>query len=199
MGRPRNTNASRHLITMSALLFLGMVCPATPGFTAGPPHHVDDDAWVAPEVRWLQGRTHTLRADQSIQAALDASVAEALVQLGGTVVLAGHASTACQMTLDMVGETHRIKLGPRRRVVAINIAWAPSPEVEPAINWSLTTTDCDASVEGVLLFVGDAAAYVDRDPEHYWRRHAGNRGAMLTPAHPATCDWTRATALRWPR
>lgn len=198
MGRQRNSHAaSRHLIAMGALLLLGFF-PTTPGFAVGPPNRVEADGQRVPNVRWLQGRTQGIRVGEGLKATLDLPVSNALVRLGGTVVLAGQAPTQCQMTLDMVGETHTISLGPERRVVAVNIAWDPPMNAKPTVDWTITTNDCEANIEGVLLFVGDAAAYVDRDPEHYWRRHAGSRGAMLAPGHPQACDWTRATALRWP-
>lgn len=110
--------------------------------------------------------------------------AEELAVAGGALLVSGRALEGqCELAVQ-VGEVEaRFELGAQPSVVHVPLGEEGGGEVRLAATrgWSVRAAKgktCAVALEGAVLFVGEAAAYVGDDPQRYWASLRGERAGV---------------------
>lgn len=93
----------------------------------------------------------------------DADASE-LAELGGALLISGTTGNGnCTLRFSIGKASRSFTLSSEPSVVYLELF-----DVHTGSNWTLQPNNCRARLEGALLFVGSAAAYVGDNPGAWW-------------------------------
>jgi len=104
--------------------------------------------------------------DHDVSGELAVDDADDLRELGGALLVSGETTQPdCGVRFQVGNVTRDVPFEQGLRVLHV-----PLDDVSSGGSWSMVPMDgCRVRLEGALLFVGEAAAYVGDDPAAWWR------------------------------
>lgn len=106
---------------------------------------------------------HSLH-QQPLAGTLQDADATDLSEFGGALLVSGTSTSgACTVSFSIGKTSRRFTLGKEPSVVYLELY-----DVRTGGDWTLQSNGCRARLEGALLFVGSAAAYVGDNPAAWW-------------------------------
>ncbi|PIW00024.1 MAG: hypothetical protein CO108_14985 [Deltaproteobacteria bacterium CG_4_9_14_3_um_filter_63_12] len=110
-----------------------------------------------------------LEPGSGVEGVLSSQMAAELRESGGALLISGRSETPCSVWVRFGEVSDEIVLGPQ-----LHVSYLPLEDVgNNAALWSLNGGECGVQLEGAVLFVGEAAAYVGDSPETYWQEYRG--------------------------
>lgn len=102
-----------------------------------------------------------------VEGVLSSQMAAELYESGGALLISGRADARCSVKVRFGELSDEIELDRE-----LHVSYLPLDAVgNNAALWSISGGECGVQLEGAVLFVGEAAAYVGDSPEHYWQEY----------------------------